>query len=624
MFVGPVFTREVVTAPRRARLYVFRAAYALALLVLLSTAWQVLTGTQVVRNVGDLARFGATAFQLLAPLQLAVALFFSALSAGAAVAQEKDRRTFELLLLTRLSNAQLVLGRLFASLLAVLSLIVAALPLFVILAMMGGVSIAQIGRTFAVAAASAIVAGSLGSTLGLWREKTFQTLAMTVLALVIWLGVGEALAAGVLGRSWGGLDCETLAACISPWRATLEAVRPFLETDVSLGPLASTVEGFLIFAAALCIALNATAIALVRVWNPPRETRVGRREMDEEERPSPNLAALVEANPTPAAEAPQSPIARARLGSLSREQHPIAAARRLARTREVWDNPILWREVRTWAYGRRILIVRLAYLLIFAVSAVAVYNMVHPGGRIARAELALPIAPLFMLSLVLINAQAVTALTSERDARALDLLLVTDLTPKEFIYGKLGGIFYNTKEMILLPVALCVYLYFDRAVSLENAVYLIGGWLVLVAFAAMLGVHCGMTYASSRGAIVVSLATVFFLFAGVATCMRIIVAFSGSSFQFQMGPFLAIIAGGGVGLYVALAWRHESRALALASGACPIMTFYAITSFLLGYTLAVFLAVVGAYGFMTVAMLMGPTIAEFDVATGRTRADEVE
>jgi hypothetical protein len=293
------------------------------------------------------------------------------------------------------------------------------------------------------------------------------------------------------------------------------------------------------------------------------------------------------------------------------------------RSRRVWDNPILWRETRTWAYGRRILIVRLAYLLVFTVSAAAVYGLLHAEGRVARADVALPLAPLFMLSLVLVNAQAVTALTSERDARALDLLLVTDLTPKEFIYGKLGGILYNTKEMIVLPIALGAYLYYARGLSLENLAYLTGGWLVLVAFAAMLGVHCGMTYVSSRGAITVSLATVFFLFVGVATCMRIMVAFSDSSFQYQLQPFLALMVGGGIGLFVALGSRNPSTAISIASFSCPFATFYAITSFLLDYTLAVFLVVVATYGFTTLAMLI-PAIHEFDVATGRTTAGEGE
>ena len=66
-----------------------------------------------------------------------------------------------------------------------------------------------------------------------------------------------------------------------------------------------------------------------------------------------------------------------------------------------------------------------------------------------------------MLSLLLVAAQAATAITSERDTGALDLLLVTDLTPQEFIFGKLGGIAYNTKEYLLPPLLLAaVYAFY--------------------------------------------------------------------------------------------------------------------------------------------------------------------
>ena len=74
----------------------------------------------------------------------------------------------------------------------------------------------------------------------------------------------------------------------------------------------------------------------------------------------------------------------------------------------------------------------------------------HRAARASLVRTALVFTPLLLLSLVLVNAQAVTSLTSERDVRALDLLLVTDLSPKEIVFGKLGGVFYNTKEMILL------------------------------------------------------------------------------------------------------------------------------------------------------------------------------
>jgi ABC-type Na+ efflux pump permease subunit len=50
--------------------------------------------------------------------------------------------------------------------------------------------------------------------------------------------------------------------------------------------------------------------------------------------------------------------------------------------------------------------------------------------------------------MVLVNALAVTSVTNERDGQALDLLLVSDLSPGEFVFGKLGGVFWVTKEMV--------------------------------------------------------------------------------------------------------------------------------------------------------------------------------
>ena len=213
-------------------------------------------------------------------------------------------------------------------------------------------------------------------------------------------------------------------------------------------------------------------------------------------------------------------------------------AEHASRARTVWSNPILWREACTWAYGRKVLAVRLAYLLLFVFVAYALQDLNSGPLVFSREEGALRLVPLFVLSLLLVNAQSVTSITSERDGQSLDLLLVTDLTPKEFVYGKLAGVLYNTKEMILLPAALAVYLGISSTMSLENAGYLVVGWLTLSIFAAILGIHAGMAYASSRAAISVSLGTLFFLFIGVATCMRIMVAFSGS-FSFQLQPFLA-------------------------------------------------------------------------------------
>jgi ABC-type transport system involved in multi-copper enzyme maturation permease subunit len=607
LFLGPVFTRERLTLPRRGRTYVARAAVAATALVLMGTAWQVLVGTQQVRNVGDLARFGSIVFQMLAPLLLAAVTFLAALSTAAGVAYEKDRRTFDLLLLTNLSNTELVFGKLAASLLGVLNVFVAAVPVLALTMVMGGVGLRQIAAVTTVTAAAIVLAGSLGSTIALWREKTFQTLAATALAIVVWTGLWEAAGRGLFGEQWGGDSPAAWAAAASPWHAVAAAAQPFADERSAIGPFSRSAAAHVVFALAASCLLNLVAVVRVRVWNPTREILPRSPEAETTAAAAPHRWSL-------------AAIAKGRSGAADAAAVAVSG-RGLRRSRTVGDNPILWREVRTWAYGRRVLVIRLAYLAIGAASWWGL-SRAAAAGIPSPPDVAAAILPAAVLSLFLINMQAVTAVTAERDARALDLLLVTDLTPKEFVFGKLGGVLYNTKEMVVWPLVLCGALWHYRACSGEASLQLAAGWVMLTVFAAVLGIHVGMHYAESRRAVAVSLGTSFFLIAGVAVSMRIMVAFSGS-FQAQLQPFLATIVGGGAGLYAALGRRNPSPAITLASFALPLATFYAITSYLLGAPLAALLAVAGAYGFATTALLV-PAVFEFDVATGRTTGEERE
>jgi hypothetical protein len=367
-----------------------------------------------------------------------------------------------------------------------------------------------------------------------------------------------------------------------------------IDRNDALPFVGNAVNGFLLAAGMMTLVLNAVAILRVRVWNPSHEVRP--RAPGEGE-----LESIWDMT---------GPSAGRTANAEARNVHSAGG-----KTRAVWDNPIIWREIATWAYGRKVLAIRIAYLVLASLAAAALFGAIRGPEGLNTATGALVLVPLFVLSLVLINAQAVTSVTTERDMRALDLLLVTDLSSKEFVFGKLGGVFYNAKEMVVLPLALCVYLWFEGQVAGENLIYLLGGLAVMDAFVAMLGIHAGMSYGNSRTAIGVSLGTVFFLFVGIATCMRMMIAFS--SFHWQIQPFLAFMLGGGVGLYAALGSRNPSLAIGIASVLAPIATFWAITSFLLQYTLGVFLVTVATYGFATAAMLI-PAIFEFDVATGRT------
>lgn len=586
MLVGPVFSREFTTTPRSWRLYFSRALYVLTLFGLVLTARLIVFGSRPVHGLGDLARFGSAVFALLAPVQLALAVAFSALLAAAAVAQEKDRRTLDLLLMTRMTNAELVLGKLLASMLTVLVLIGASVPLFMLLTLFGGMSLEQVAGVVGVTLTAAILAGSLGSTLALWREKGFQALALTTVLLMLWLLAGEALASGWFGVGWAGVSAEQWAGALTPARALWDAMQPLADEQSRLPIVGRPVYGFLAIAAATAVLLNGWAVLRVRAWNPSREAGYGSEP--------------------------------AEAGETAADIHASPGVRR-----DVWDNPILWREVRTKAYGKRMLIVRVAYLVVFAICSAGLLAVLSVDGptRAALPPAAAPLAPLMVLGLLLVNALAVTSLTTERDLKALDLLLVTDLTPKEIVYGKLVGIFYNAKEMIALPILLCVGMWVAGRLDGENLLFLMIGLLVVNFFAAMLGVHLGMMYANSRTAVGVSLGTLLFLVLGIAVCMRMMLAFQGS-FGNQLQAFLAFMFGGGVGLVAAVGRRYESKALVIACMSAPFATYFVMTSFLKANFGAAALITIVTYGFATAAMLV-PAIDEFDVATGRTRAQDV-
>src|SRR5262249_51836189 len=160
------------------------------------------------------------------------------------------------------------------------------------------------------------------------------------------------------------------------------------------------------------------------------------------------------------------------------------------------------------------------------------------------------LVPVVILSLLLVSAQAVTAITSERDTGALDLLLVTDLTPKEFIFGKLLGVCYNAKEYLLPPFLLAAaYAWLGLLATppgnkrellaswnLEAFVGVAGGSLVLLAFTVVLGVHVGLRTPSSRLAIVNTLGTVFFLSVGTLVCIGLILI--QGRFEYQWASFV--------------------------------------------------------------------------------------
>jgi hypothetical protein len=508
----------------------------------------------------------------------------------------------------------------------VLVMLATAAPIFMLLTLFGGVSAAQVGRVFAVTLATILAAGSLGSTVAFARDKTFQSLAMTALILMIWVGVWEAAAVLAGSVHIGGVPLESIAAAASPIRAILVAAHPNRDT---LGLLAAADTWFVITALSIAALLNGLAIARLRAWNPGRdvlpqvesetETEEPKNQRTKEPKADENTFGSLVLGSSALSPGPSNFAAEA-----ARAGHVDARVRTVnEKSREVWDNPVLWREMCTWAYGRKVLVIKAVYWLLFVMAGLAIYWTIQSGDAYLRASetiipaAARPLAPFFLISLVIMNALAVTSITNERDGGSLDLLLVTDLTPKEFLFGKMLGVAYVTWEMLAAPLVLCIGLFFNGAITLANLFYLVVGLAVMDVFVITLGVHSGMNYANSKTAIGVSLGSVFFLFLGVVTLILFMISFSGS-FQTQLAPFLAFIVGGSVGLFVALGIRNASSAIGWASLLLPFATFFAITNFLVDHVAAAFFVTAATYGFTTAAMLV-PALYEFDIAMGRAK-----
>lgn len=580
--VGPILARELLVTPRRPRFHVLRSAYLGLFFVLMWTAWQVIIGFQRVQRPGDLAEFHSILFQFMAFGQLGLVLFAASLAGAGTITYEKDRRTFVLLLITRLYDWEIIVHKFLCGLVHVVGLVLTMLPLFMLLVLLGGVSFAQLAQVYAVTLGAAVLGCACGVLIADWREKTFQSVALTILAVVLSILFIEVVAEVVGDANIWGVGVSYFCDCLSPMRAIGAAVLADAANMTRSMPV-HPAWGCLVTSVVIAAGYIVLAIVKMRDWNPRGET-IEQREGD---------------------------------------QAGNAARRRSAESRVIWDNPVLWREVRTLAYGTRPIIIKLAYLLVLAIL---VWWLASAGltESLAWKDLVvrcyLPLALFAVVSLVLVNAQAVASVTSERDLRSVDLLLVTDITPREFVFGKLAGITYNVKEMFAGPIIVLVLLYFGwRLISPIGMIYSAVTLAVFAAFAAVLGMHAALRYDTTRIAFANSLGTMFLLLVGILICLFLILV--SGRLEYQWTSFIVFIVLGSIGLWVSLRANAPSGAIALTASVAPFATFYCVIAFLLHERTLPFLVGASIYSFAVAAMLI-PMLNEFDVATGRTTAGE--
>jgi ABC-2 type transport system permease protein len=138
------------------------------------------------------SQVGVQLFEVLALFQLFLILFVTPASTAGAISGERQRQTWDLLLVTRLSALGIVWGKLTAGLAFDLLLILASLPLFSLVFLFGGVAPDDVLNTYIVFLCTVLLLGVASLLISaLTRRLAVSMIASNILAL--FLGVGLSL-----------------------------------------------------------------------------------------------------------------------------------------------------------------------------------------------------------------------------------------------------------------------------------------------------------------------------------------------------------------------------------------------------------------------------------------------
>jgi ABC-type transport system involved in multi-copper enzyme maturation permease subunit len=183
----PIFRRELVAAARRGQLQSERAYFAAALLgIVLGTfgVWYYLEGWHASHHL--MAGVAFQAFLLIVAVH-GLLVVGGATTTAVALAGEKDRRTLDFLLATRLGNAEIVLGKITACLTRMLMTIGAGVPVLLLLNLLGGVDARLILLAYAGIATTTFFVAALAIWISSGAPDARRANSVSVLCVITWL-----------------------------------------------------------------------------------------------------------------------------------------------------------------------------------------------------------------------------------------------------------------------------------------------------------------------------------------------------------------------------------------------------------------------------------------------------
>ncbi len=462
---NPILLRVVTGAGRRWRDALLRVGY-LGLLVLVVGGGQLFSINQT--DMTELARQGSQLFRAASFVQLTMICLLAPIFTAGAITQERDARTYNILLSTPLSNSQIVIGTLFSRLYFVGTLLLSGVPVFALLLFYGGVTGWAIFMSFAIALGSALFTGALALSLAVFRLGTGKMVFWFFLANVVYLlGLWFIEAASTTGTT-------SYLTGIHPFLALSSVLTPTsypVPDPATLTHLPGLVQWYMLNPA-LAFVLLAVGLSLVMTIPAAILLRY--------------LAQIGETGPWDL-------LMQKILPKFLRSQH---------KARSVWHNPIAWREAMTRGgmTGRGLtrwftlglgLIGGLWLAYAHIVGDMTVEQVRQWSVGLILTEFAAAV-------LVAANAAA-TAVTKERESQTLDILLITPITSKYYLWGKLRGLIGFLTPFVMIMTLTVVILNVadaftpgDDLIHIETIVLMPVYTVMMLALACILGLHLSL------------------------------------------------------------------------------------------------------------------------------------
>ncbi len=528
MLLGPVFQTEMVTTARRTRYFVLRVLFAAALLLCLWTSygsassWNNAAGQLSIQAAAQMA--GAF-FQAFAWLTLITTLVVTPAIAAGAIATERERRTIEYLFATDLSNAEIVLSKLFGKLLLVGKLILVALPVLAIFRLMGGIPGNLLVVYFAGLASTATLLTVGAMCISVWTARARDAIIRVYLVVGMLFLLPIMLFAPMMATggstSWWATSIQTvMAAClaINPLYVLGTAITGSGALGVGLD--ASVIWQMVQIHLVLTVMLAGIAVAAVR--------RV-------------HLGAI---------SSPGTAITKRRFWQLPRFRPALG------------EHPMLWKELFARAAATKLGFLGHASLAILLIGTIGLSIWSYlvalssgyaswwgsPGRIFLQTNL--PITCLLGVGgglLMGLRAAGLIAYEKERDCWLS--LLSTPLTGAEIIGAKALGNLYAFRWMLLpLAIVWCLQISLSPQYIIAIPMHLatIGATGL---FATAVGLGYSLKFESSLKAIGATMGTLFFVGGGYLLCCCVPVMIGGGEDDFMKIamvaciPFLQIIPG---------------------------------------------------------------------------------